>query len=742
MKILHLISGGDVGGARTHIHLLLKHLNEDNEATLVCFMRAEFSRGAEELGIPTVVIEKPFPAAVREVLRLVREGGYDLLHCHGSRGNLMGAVLRRRCDLPVISTVHSDPRLDYLGRFAARWTYGVLNSFALRRMDYWIGVSDAMRELLISRGFDANRVYAIYNGVEFDGIAPPKPGEREAYYREVGLDAPPECVVAGIGARLDPVKDMSTLLRGFARAHERFPRLRLLIAGDGPEKASLEALAIALGVEKAVCFAGWQEDMERFYRCIDINTLTSLYETFSYAVTEGARQRVPVISTRVGGLPRLVIPGETGYLFEPGDDEALGEYLSALAADASLRKRLGDALYEKTRREYSAAATAARQLEIYRHVLDSYRLRNTRRGVAVCGAYGMKNAGDEAVLDAVCAEMRQIDPWMPVTVVSRDPADTRTSHSVTAVHSFWLPGVLRTFGKSRLYINGGGSLMQDVTSSRSLWYYLFTLWAAKKRGCRVMMYGCGVGPVRRPFNRRLAARIINRCVDAVTLREEGSLRELREMGVTLKDIAVAAEPALSLRGVEGSAADALLRRLGLEPEGRYFCLCIRRWPGIARQTAMFSAAAEYARSRYGLTPVIFAVNLEQDVDLARQIARGASVPCGVVTEALTTPEVIGFFSRMTAVMAMRLHALIFSASQSVPLVGLSYDPKVRSFLDSVHQTNYIDIEDLTRPEQLCQMLDVAMASSREDLQRAASRLMDRERLNVETAARLYVPGGR
>ena len=741
MKVMHLISGGDVGGARTHIHLLLKHLNEDNQATLVCFMRGEFSQGAEELGIPTVVIEKSFPAALRQVLSMIRKEGYELLHCHGSRGNLMGAVLRQFCRLPVISTVHSDPKLDYLGRPAARLTYGVLNELALRRMDYWIGVSDAMRELLISRGFDANRVYAIYNGVEFDDIIPPVPGEREQYYREVGLKTEPNSVVVGIGARLDPVKDMATLLRGFARAYRNFPNLRLLIAGDGPEKAALEALTKSLGLENAVCFAGWQSDMERFYRCIDINTLTSLYETFSYAVTEGARQRVPVVSTRVGGLPRLIIPDETGYLIEPGDDQALGECLSALASDSALRQRLGNALFEKTKSEYSASATAQRQVQIYEHVLDLHRNR-CRRGVTVCGAYGMKNAGDEAVLDAVCTEMAAIDPWMPVTVISRDPSDTRASHCATAIHSFNLPAMLRAFGKSKLYINGGGSLMQDVTSSRSLWYYLFTLWVAKKRGCSVMMYGCGVGPVTRPFNRRLAARIINSCVDAVTLRENGSLRELRKMGVTLPDIQVAAEPALSLRGIQGKALNALLRRLGLDLEKRYFCLCIRRWPGIVGQAKLFSDAADYAFRAYGLTPIIFAVNLEQDVDITHLIQSGISVPCVVITEAMTTPEVIGFFSRMSVVMAMRLHALIFSASQGVPLVGLSYDPKVSSFLDFVGQTNYINIGSLAQSEQLFRMLDTAMSSDRDALRASAAKAMAQERLNVETAKRLLSREGK
>ena len=169
MKVIHLISGGDSGGARTHVHLLLKHLTKNMGITLVCFMEGPFAQEARDMGIETVVIDRSLPAALRELKKLIREGGYELIHCHGSRGNLMGALLKRSVGLPVISTVHSDPRIDYLGRPMARISYGSLNAIALRCMDYHIGVSDAMRELLISRGFDTNCTFAIYNGVEFEG---------------------------------------------------------------------------------------------------------------------------------------------------------------------------------------------------------------------------------------------------------------------------------------------------------------------------------------------------------------------------------------------------------------------------------------------------------------------------------------------------------------------------------------------------------------------------------------------
>ena len=319
MKVITLISGGDSGGAKTHVHSLLQNLSRTIEVTMVCFLEGPFAQEARELGIPTVVLSgRNLLRTYRTLKRMIREGGYQLIHCHGARGNMMGALLRRSTGLPVVTTVHSDYRLDYLGRPLSRLTYGTINTIALRRLDYRIGVSDAMTDLLIKRGFDPDRLFTIYNGIDFTPRTPAL--SREEYFRSVGLEADGDSVVVGIAARLNPVKDIATLVRGFAKAHRECPSLRLLIAGDGEQMSMLKGLAAELGVERQVCFAGWVSDTDSFYHAIDINTLTSLSETFPYSLTEGARAALPTIASRVGGVPYLIEHGVHGLLFEAGDD--------------------------------------------------------------------------------------------------------------------------------------------------------------------------------------------------------------------------------------------------------------------------------------------------------------------------------------------------------------------------------------------------------------------------------------
>ena len=733
MKVIHLISGGDTGGAKTHVHSLLQNLSRGMDITLVCFRDGPFAREAAELGIETRVCSGGFFSALREVRRMIAEEGFELVHTHGSRANLAGAILRSTCGRPVVSTIHSDYRLDYMGRPLAAATYGVLNVLALRRIKYHVGVSDAMRDLLISRRFPRETTFAIYNGLDFS--REPKRHDRAAFCARVGANVAPGDIVVGAAARLDPVKDLATLVRGFAAAREGHPELKLIIAGEGPERPALEALAEELGVRGAVTLAGWLDDMEEFYSALDINTLSSLSETFPYALTEGAAYRLPTVASAVGGIPRLIEDGKTGFLFAPGDWEKLGARLAQLASDPGLRERLGAAVHERAAREFSVEATCREQRAVYEEILE--REARGRSGVVICGAYGMGNSGDEAILDAIVAEMRAIDPLMPLTVMTRDPAGASARLGLTAVHTFNFPRFLAVMRRRALYINGGGSLIQDVTSRRSLWYYLFTLRAAKRLGCKVMMYGCGIGPVKRPGGVERTRRVLNSCVDAITLREPDSIEELARFGVTKPEIILASDPALTLPSAPAEEVDAALEAAGAAPEGKYICFALRLWPGFGEKAGAFAAAARHAHEAYGLTPVFLPINHLDDGQAAALVAEKlGDTPHVLLPGPMSSALVIGLMSRMQVVVSMRLHGLIFAAGQGVPLIGVSYDPKVTAFLRCV-DAGCVPLEGLEEGE-LCRLIDGAAARSGDAaaLEENVRKLRAIEHRSMETAARL------
>ena len=183
--------------------------------------------------------------------------------------------------------------------------------------------------------------------------------------------------------------------------------------------------------------------------------------------------------------------------------------------------------------------TIQRQMEIYETILRYEK--NGRDQVVICGAYGRGNAGDDAILLAILRELRSINPDLSCQVFSRNPIDTRRTYRVNAFYTFNFWKAVHCFKQAKFFINGGGSLMQDVTSYRSLWFYLWTLAAAKRHGCPVIMYGCGIGPIQYPSNRKLCARVLQSNVDMITLRDTHSLTELEDMGIHNPEIVLSSD---------------------------------------------------------------------------------------------------------------------------------------------------------------------------------------------------------
>ena len=742
MKVIHLIGGGDTGGAKTHVLNLLRELNNSIDARLFCFRKGDFSEDAEKMGIPIDVIESGNPVVgLRELKRLLAGEHVDIIHCHGARGNLMGNLIKKHLGAPVVTTVHSDYRLDYLGRPVARLSYGTTNMVALRRVNYYIGVADPMTDILIQRGFPADRIYTVYNGIDFK--TPIQVVPKEEFLRSVGMKWEEGDVIAGIVARLSPVKDIPTLLKAMKIACEKEPHLRLVIAGDGEDRQRLQSLAAELDLGDRVCFAGWVSDMNSFYNAIDINLLTSISEGFPYVIPEGGRMKLATISSRVGGIPVLVEDGKNGLLFEPGDVSALAGHLVRLAQNPELRKSLGQALYDKA----SVMCSIDHMVELHLKIYDNILKRNARQkakkaahqrdGVIICGAYGHGNAGDDAILKSILQSVRKLDELMPVTILAKNTQSIKKRYQVNSIYTFNIPKMFSAMRKSVLYINGGGTLIQNATSHRSLWYYLFTLRLAKFLGNKVDMYGCGIGPVMGQRNIRLVKKVLERSVDTITLREEDSMAELQQFGVKKPEILLSSDPALVLTPAPEEDAAAYLQNHGLDPNGKYLCLMLRTWYGFSDKTAAIAACADHAYQAYGLTPVFLSLNIFHDTEAARQVMARMKSPARVIDDSAEPEMLIAALSHMSAVVSMRLHGLIFSSLSGVPLVGVSYDPKIGSFLHYLGAGRCIGLKDVTA-ENLTAAVDEAVAQipRREELRQKALRLQAVQEENLRAVERL------
>lgn len=373
MKVLHVISGGDRGGAKTHLLTLLGRLKRDIPVRVVCFMAGEFYREAVAAGLDCALYPQRTRFDLRVVPRLVglvRDEGYPLIHSHGGRANFVTAVAKRWLGVPCVTTVHSDPRLDWEGQFYKQLVYTALNQRALRAMDHYFAVSESFRAMLLERGFPPDRLYTVYNGIEFE--EPVAMGDWRSWLRRHGVPLEPRVRLVGTVGRLHPVKGHDVFIRAAQKvlvATAREAPVRFMVAGDGPELGRLEGLARKLGIDDRVHFLGHVAEVNTFLAGLDVHVLPSYSESFPYVILEAARLKKVTASTAVGGVPDLIRPGETGYLFDPGDTEGLARAVVDALADPARREALGEAVYQRARSEYSAEAMARRHLELYQIIL-------------------------------------------------------------------------------------------------------------------------------------------------------------------------------------------------------------------------------------------------------------------------------------------------------------------------------------------------------------------------------------
>lgn len=582
LKVIHLISGGDTGGAKTHVHSLLKNLSRGMDITLVCFRDGPFAQEAAELGIETRVCEGGFFSALRQVRRMIAEEGFDLVHTHGSRANLAGAILRSTCGRPVVSTVHSDYRLDYMGRPLAAATYGVLNVLALRRIKYHVGVSDAMRDLLISRGFPRETTFAIYNGLDFSRepqaagprrVLPARLRQRRAgqHSRRRGGEAGPGQGPRHAGARLcRGEKDQP----GAAAHHRGRGPGASCTRGSGPRaRRGRRRLPRRLAGRHGGVLLRARHKHAQF----PLGDLPLRHH----------RGRVlfpPTVASAVGGHPRLIEDGKTGYLFTPGDWKTLAERLSALCRRRRSCAAAWAAPCTSARRASSPSRPpAASRRPCTRRYSTARRTAAAASWSAAPTAWG--NSGDEAILDAIVAELRSIDPLMPVTVMTRDPAGASARLGLTAVHTFNFPRFLAVMRRP-------GALSQRRRQPHPGRHQppeplVLPLHPARGQAPRLQGHDVRLRhrPVKRPGGVAKTRKVLNSCVDAITLREPDSIEELARFGVTEPEIILASDPALTLPAAPAEEVDAALRAVGADPDGKYICFALRLWPGFDKKRA-------------------------------------------------------------------------------------------------------------------------------------------------------------
>jgi polysaccharide pyruvyl transferase CsaB len=348
--------------------------------------------------------------------------------------------------------------------------------------------------------------------------------------------------------------------------------------------------------------------------------------------------------------------------------------------------------------------------------------------VVLSGYYGFDNIGDEAILYSIIQALRGAEPGIEITVLSHNPERTRQLYDVAAVDRWRMKEVTAALKHADLLISGGGSLLQDVTGIKSLGYYLGVISLARSLGKPVFFYAQGIGPVNSGWGRKMMRLVVNR-VQHISVRDDSSKQDLLTMGVVKPPITVTVDPVLgmAINEQDQQLGEKILQDLGLVvglQDKPILGISIRNWQ---QNTVAFEK--ELARCcdhfvKLGWQVLFLPLHYPDDQEACCRVANLMQLSARfMLRENYTVTEFMGIISHCQLIVGMRLHAVIMAAAAGVPLVGVSYDPKIDRFLQQLGLEPACRVTD-EHINLLPQLEQVAanLPQQREELQQQASAL--------------------
>jgi glycosyltransferase involved in cell wall biosynthesis len=369
MKVLHLIdSGGFYGAENVVLNLTLGLRELGAESVIGCFRYRgnglpQVGVEAESMGLDCAYFtlrNKIDVTCVRSIASYCKSNKVTVLHSHGYKPSLVCLIMKLLYGTPYVITCH----LWYLRTFRLKM-YTALERISMRFADRVIGVSREIASDLERAGIPKRKLEVIENGIDVDRFSQfeLEPKDAEEVRKDLGLDR--DSFIIGSLGRLTEQKDYQTLIRAAAEALKDNVALEFIVAGEGELKSALISECRDLGIENRFHFLGFRSDKEKILKLMSVFVLSSLDEGLPMAMLEAMAAGLPIVTTPVGGIPKVIKPGENGLFIDPGNVEQLKKNLLVLAGNSATREKLGRRGLETVKGEYSIEEMARKYLAIY-----------------------------------------------------------------------------------------------------------------------------------------------------------------------------------------------------------------------------------------------------------------------------------------------------------------------------------------------------------------------------------------
>ncbi len=360
MKILHVETGRHLYGGPQQVLYLMQGLTErGHECTLVCPPGSGIDSAARKQAMNVRNLfcagDLDLPFAYR-LVQFINDYEPDIVHCHSRRGaDILGGLAASFAEVPAV-----------VSRRVDNTEMKLMATLRYRPFKRIVAISQKIADVLKEHDVEEDRIAVIRSAVVTDRFAEPT----DCAYMRSEFEVPDDAFVMASAAQLIPRKGHRFLLEAMADIKSTHPNVHLIIFGQGPLENELREQAASLGLGGNVQFAGFREDLDSYFTCLDLFVHPALQEGLGVATLKAQAAGVPVVAFEAGGLPESVEHGKTGLLVRPEDPDALRRAILRLVDDDELRGSYSNAAKERMQGEFSVDVMVDKHVELYESILD------------------------------------------------------------------------------------------------------------------------------------------------------------------------------------------------------------------------------------------------------------------------------------------------------------------------------------------------------------------------------------
>ncbi len=314
--------------------------------------------------------------------------------------------------------------------------------------------------------------------------------------------------------------------------------------------------------------------------------------------------------------------------------------------------------------------------------------------IVISGYYGFNNIGDESILTAIISNLRDSIEDIDITVLSQNPEMTINKHKVNAINRRNAFKIIKEINNCDLLISGGGSLLQDVTSCRSIIYYLSIMMIGILLNKKVMVYSQGIGPINKSINKWITRLVLNK-VDFITLRDYKSERVLKELNIKNKNIIVTSDPVIGLKQNDSTLGKEILGNAGIKDMNKPIVgFAVRGRERNKKTIEVISEVTDRLIEEMGINVVFIPFHMGEDIKVLNEIEKNIKLKAIFLKYKYDVNEMLSLIGNLDLLIGIRLHSLVFGAVMNTPIIAISYDPKINNFMEFIDESIFCDVDDL------------------------------------------------